>query len=260
MKKLKIINNLKNDSICLDDSPVHLRINNTFTKRQEFLDGRPHTVVGATMLIGDSVLCGHAGCFFYTNGAIARSLISWNGKPVTNRHPEKDGTPVSVNASTDIYNQYVIGKIFNASFVNNKLTAELWLDDSKSKDILAKLNAGYSIDVSTGMFTEEIPNFNGNAVQGSITEIYPDHLSLLPNERGACDLEMGCGVMAGEGAPKRFPTGFNDYSGQRPVFNHGEPEPLPDSDSFEWGNDNDSGRDNDNNTDVPALPNCDFDD
>jgi len=263
IQKKQIKNNFNSNSSSNLAHDFHLRINTSFEKRQEYLDGKPHTVTEATMIIGDTVLCGNAGCFHYSSGAIARSVNAWDGKPVTLGHPEKDNTPVSVNSSTDIYNNFVVGQIFNTSFVNNELKAELWLNDSKCQDIYKMMDQGYSIDVSTGMFSKDSLNYNGNVVQGSITEIYPDHLALLPGGQGACSLEDGCGIRARDGEPpKRFTKGSNDFNGQIPVFNQytNTPPPLPDPDSFSDTYNEPFPGDEDTNNDVPTLPNVDFED
>jgi hypothetical protein len=54
------------------------------------------------------------------------------------------------------------------------------------------------MDVSTGLYPNidesAVGTHNGERYTGTVTEIYPDHLALLPNEQGACSKEKGCGT------------------------------------------------------------------
>ena len=213
-------------------------------KRTEYLNGKKHTVVPATMLIANEVFHGNQGGWYYPAGAIARSVQAWNNKPVTNSHPvNEDGAYVSASSTPAIFNKFAVGTIFNTSFVNNKLTADLWLDNSKCQEIFALMNAEKDIEVSTGMFSDDILNVSGGSVLGSISEIFPDHLALLPNSVGACSVNHGCGIRAnaakpnhnyGEVLPMEDPTYYPDsLDDDSPNQNNDEVQPMSDPTYYE---------------------------
>ncbi len=204
-------------------------------RRTEYLNGKKHTVIPATMLIANEVFHGNQGGWFYPAGAIARSLTAWNGKPVTcPGHPvDEDGNFVSIGATTEIFNKFAVGTIFNASFNNDTLKADLWLENSKCKDIFKILEQGHSLDVSTGMFSEDVLSLGGGGggAQGSVRTILPDHLALLPNAVGACSWEDGCGIRQ-ENPPMRYSDSGGDFytfaNHKQKQNRNGDVLPMPD--------------------------------
>ena len=228
-------------------------------KRTEYLNGKKHTVVSATMLIANEVFNGNQGGWYYPAGAVARSVQAWNSKPVTcPGHPvDEDGNFVSASATPAIFNKFAVGTIFNASFNNDVLKADLWLENSKCQEIFKVLEQGHSMDVSTGMFSEDVLNLGNGAIQGSVQVILPDHLALLPNAVGACSWEDGCGIR-NENPPQRYSSTGDDYTfaNLKQNQNHGEVQPMDDP-SFYGDLDRDiekGQRNNQNNDEVQPLP------
>lgn len=134
---------------------------------------------------------------------IARFIEAWNGIPVTVGHPEVNGKFVSAR-SPEVFEQESIGFLFNARFENDRLKAEMWIRlkdvenaEEDVKKAVENLKRGIPTDVSTGYFAEVVPEegtFNGEKFIGIQINIVPDHLAILPNERGACSWEDGCGA------------------------------------------------------------------
>lgn len=125
------------------------------------------------------------------NGAVIQEsdlhAASWNGVPVTVTHPkDSNGNDISAN-SPDVLEKYKVGQIFNAKVEDGKLKAEAWVHvDKAGEELIDRLQSMDAMDVSTGYFSV-IHN-------GEYKDIKPDHLALLPNEKGACSFDDGCGV------------------------------------------------------------------
>lgn len=173
------------------------------TPREELLEGRPHLVVPVVALVV-GVHAGSGGPVFYSAEQLAAFAVAWNGEPVTLRHPRIDNQYVSAN-SPEALERFGIGRVFGTSFSDNKLRAELWIDIAKAEalipTVLDSLRAGNMMEVSTGLFSDcdNIPGiWNGEQYTGSVMNIRPDHIALLPDETGACSIADGCGVRANE--------------------------------------------------------------
>ena len=168
--------------------------------RHETISGVQYAVVPVTMMtVG--VHAGSDGPMLYTADQLAEFHWAWNGVPVCIEHPQVDGQYVSCN-HPQFYEKQVIGKIFNTYFEGTKLKAEAWLEVDKSSDILAYIQSGQKLEVSTGLFSEGVltpGSFNGEAYEAIANKIRPDHLALLPGGVGACSWQDGCGVRANEG-------------------------------------------------------------
>lgn len=160
-------------------------------------DGRPHIVVPCVAVVegvlnGDLVLMEQ----------VARSLQSWNGRPVTVAHPQADGSFVSANEPKT--HERAIGFTFGAKIKNNKLAMDLWIDQQRADrlghgDIAAGLMGGRLYEVSVGFFCEPLAvngDHAGKQYEAVPTNIQPDHLAILVDEKGACSVEDGCGTRA----------------------------------------------------------------
>lgn len=140
------------------------------------------------------------------NGAfVAKEQLwpdSWNGVPVTLRHPSENGGNEFVSANDpDVLEKFSIGRIFNAYMDNDKLKAEAWIDIEKANlvypGIIAMLESGKPMDVSTAYFAlrdDTHGTYGGKQYQIKHHDLKPDHLALLPDESGACSWQDGCGV------------------------------------------------------------------
>jgi hypothetical protein len=80
---------------------------------------------------------------------------------------------------------------------------EAWFDaeytQNKAPQVYKNLIANQPIEVSTGLGLSKSPAlpraaFKGRSYDWIATNYAPDHLAILPNEKGACSLKDGCGV------------------------------------------------------------------
>lgn len=162
-------------------------------------EGEKHLVVPVVMMV-EGVHNGSHGPLFHPATELGKFPEVWNGIPVIVRHPQKNGMYVSAN-SPDIVDEQVIGRVYNTRMEDGKLKADVWINENKAikvyPEILGYLHSGKPIDVSVGVFTEDelTPGeWNGEQYIGIAKNHRPDHLALLPNEKGACSLEDGCGL------------------------------------------------------------------
>lgn len=161
-------------------------------------DNADHLVVPVVMIV-DGVL----NDTLVTHEVYGQLVEAWNDKPVTINHPQVNGQDAGAG-SPDIIEKTGVGRVYNARVDGNKLVGEIWADVSKltrlnQKDLLAVLESGGTVEVSTGYFSnreEKSGEFNGQPYSFIDTIIIPDHLALLPNDVGACSIEDGCGTNA----------------------------------------------------------------
>lgn len=166
------------------------------------INGRQFAIAPIKILM-PRVLHGSKGALYYPPEEIARNIESWNGKPLVVKHPNLKGNNVSAHLP-EIFATQEIGRVYNASIGNdNSLTVDGYFD----VDITRKLDnrvwnaliRGEKIEVSTGLFTDNEPAQQNAVHEGTpythIARNYrPDHLAILPDEKGACSCEDGCGV------------------------------------------------------------------
>lgn len=174
--------------------------------------GLPHLVVPVVMMV-EGVHNGSRGPLYHAIAELGKFPEAWNGRPVIIDHPEIDGQNVSAN-SPEIVEQQVIGTVFNTHVDDNKLKAEVWLNEEKlrqiSPSVLASLQRCEPIEVSVGVFSEEEEvegDWNGEHYTAIAHNHRPDHLALLPGGCGACSVEDGCGIRANK---KKGGTNVNE--------------------------------------------------
>lgn len=179
---------------------LHSVATNGYNIREETLDGKKHLVVPVVMMV-EGVHSGSHGPILHQGVELARITEAWNGIPVTIAHPTADGQNVSAN-SPSVLDSTAVGRIFNAHY-DNGLKAEAWIDlekiESRSPTALAYIRSGRPLEVSVGVFNDtEITEgeWNGETYEAIASNYRPDHLALLPGERGACSWEDGCGIRA----------------------------------------------------------------
>jgi Uncharacterized protein conserved in bacteria (DUF2213) len=167
-------------------------------------NGREYLVAPLTMIV-PGILNGSKGPLLYRERDISRNVSAWNGVPLTVQHPSINGTPVSAKAN-GVWDKQGIGVVKNAAY-KGKLVAEGWFDAKRTKKISpTTYNAlvnGQPIELSTGLFTENVPVKNGATHKGQsythiATNFKPDHLAILPDRKGACSISDGCGVMVNQ--------------------------------------------------------------
>ena len=127
---------------------------------------------------------------------LRQSVNTWNGRPVAINHPKGETTC----NSPDTFNKQWVGYVFNAHYdsSNRALKAELWIEDERGKTVNDLILAGKQLEVSIGAFGDLKPYSGTEAYDYSFTNIIGDHLAVLPDSRGACSWEDGCGVRASE--------------------------------------------------------------
>ena len=152
-------------------------------------------------MMTEGVHNGSHGPVLHLNEELERSAEQWNGIPVTAYHPVEDDNYIS--ASTEQGRRYIIGELRNARFdyEAGKLRADAWIDEQKttavSPEALQYIQQGRALDVSIGAFNDydNQEGTYGDEDYIAIARNYePDHLALLPGERGACSWNDGCGV------------------------------------------------------------------
>jgi hypothetical protein len=60
------------------------------------------------------------------------------------------------------------------------------------RGLSAAIEAGHTVEVSTGLFFDHAGTSDDGAVVGA--NFRPDHLAILPDQRGACSRAAGCGL------------------------------------------------------------------
>ena len=180
---------------------VHsIRANMSALVREEVLEGEPCFVCPVVMLV-EGVHNGSGGSIFYSADELEKFPEAWNHKPVVLRHPNsEDGGPVSA-CSVDVVNTIKVGTLFNTVWENGRLKSEAWLLKARLAEVapgvLAQLQAGLMLEVSTGLFFEgdlEPGDWQGESFERSARNIRPDHLAILVDEVGACSVADGAGM------------------------------------------------------------------
>jgi len=183
---------------------THSVATNQYNIREDTREGKKYLVVPVVMMV-EGVHHGNHGAILHQGSELARFTEAWNGRPVTIYHPQKDGQNVSAN-SPELLEQYAVGEVFNTHY-DNGLRAEAWIDldkiSQRSPTALAYIRSGRPLEVSVGVFndTEEAQEgaeWNGETYESIASNYRPDHLALLPGEKGACSWEDGCGIRANQ--------------------------------------------------------------
>ncbi len=171
--------------------------------RNETIDGRVHLIVPCIAL-QESVI--HA-----VNSAIPEMVPldtlkaaakSWDGKPVLLGHPIKEGKQIPAN-SPGIFEAHGLGRIRNPRVEGTKLLMDACLDPTLVEKVggaklLRHIQSGQNhIEVSVGAYVhaeDGAGEFGGRKFKAIWRGTTGDHLALLPNSRGACSVEAGCGT------------------------------------------------------------------
>jgi hypothetical protein len=176
-------------------------INKEYTARREVYNNRTHIVLPVTMMV-EGVHSGSHGPLYHPAKELGAAVDAWEGVPVTIDHPESGGEFVSVTLP-GIEQQYSVGRVFSAHMEDDRLRAEIWVDEArltqKSPEALRSINRGEMIEVSVGVFSEDeqlAGEYNGETYNAISRNHRPDHLALLPRGVGACSVDDGCGVRA----------------------------------------------------------------
>ena len=169
--------------------------------RRESLNGRDYLVAPMTLIV-PGVLNGSQGALFYPPEEVAKDPGAWNGMPIVVYHPTKDGRPITARRP-DVASKSTIGTVYN-TFYNGKLVSEGWFDIDHTQRVDMRvwnsLVKRKPLELSTGLFTTNQPaqsgaNYKGRRYDYIARNYRPDHLAVLPDQRGACSLQDGCGVL-----------------------------------------------------------------
>lgn len=184
-------------------------------------DGREHLVVPVIALMEGVIHAVNAETAeFVPAAALSVSPQLWNGRPLVLGHPTQNGTQVSAN-TTHVLESQSFGQIFNARMSGTRLLMDAYVDPAKAeriggKDMVKRLRAGETLEVSVGAFVntiDESGTHNGKAYKARWSTVAPDHLAFLPNGRGACSVEMGCGTHRAAEAYTVTEEGFEALGG-----------------------------------------------
>ena len=166
--------------------------------RIELLEGRRHIVTPVVMLRAQ-VLNGSNGPLFYPEMEIENSTARWNGVPCVINHP---GFYTMGDAGDpSVFNQQKVGHVFNSKYGSGVLRAEAWLDEKRlhelAPDVRRAVLSGERVEVSTGLYSDNDWNagvHSGVGYHAIARNFRPNHLAILPTDKGACAVEHGCGL------------------------------------------------------------------
>lgn len=180
-------------------SRMTLNLSKTAKPRYETLEGKQYLVVPAVSLT-EGVWQGSEGPLLYNKASLAKNPLAWNHKPVVVYHPTLNGEGISA-CEPAIIEHYRCGFIFNTAY-DGRLKKELWIDEAKANQIdprvVQSIQNGQTMEVSTGLYHEgdKTPGvFNGKPYNETVINMFPDHLAILPDEKGACSVADGAGTL-----------------------------------------------------------------
>lgn len=184
---------------------MEILVSNSGKARSVTRNGREYLVVPATIIVPGN-LSGSNGDLYYPPSETKRSVGAWNGTKITMTHPMVNGQYVSASHKTVQH----YGWLENTEYAG-KLRTEAWMDVKRlmthpdGPDVVNRLRIGEQVELSTGLYTDNIVRNgidprSGRAYSLVATNFKPDHLAILPHDKGACSLKDGCGFNVNAGA------------------------------------------------------------
>jgi hypothetical protein len=180
-----------------------LTANLTGKVRRVTRNGREYLVAPLTLL-SEGTLKGSKGRLYYPFSEISQGASQWDDTPLVAYHPtDNQGNHIS-GRHPSVLDSKKVGRVYNTVASNGKLKAEGWFDVERTRSvdprILDSLESGRPMELSTGLFTR-----NERARPGSIDSRgreydyiarghVADHVAVLPDQRGACSIDDGCGI------------------------------------------------------------------
>lgn len=157
---------------------------------------------------------------------------AWNGRPVVVNHPQRNNQFVAAG-QPDVWEQEVIGWVFNTYVEDSKLKCELWtnkawMEDSGYTGVKDNVESATTMEVSTGLFadieqTEGV--WNGESYSGIWRNVVPDHLAILTDSPGACSVADGCGTArTNQTVQSNEEQSMCKCNGDTPATNSAEPK------------------------------------
>ncbi len=166
------------------------------------LEGRDHYVVPVVMIV-EGVHKGSQGPVYYPAAELRRSAQFWDGKPAVIYHPTQYGA--SYAGSPEVFNRQKVGTVFNTRFDGKRLVAEAWIDVVRVGQVDTRVEQAILrravVEVSTGLTIDlgtEPGVWNGKSYHTTARRMSPDHLAILPDQRGACSVADGAGLCRNE--------------------------------------------------------------
>lgn len=195
---------------CRSPKPLVFRSTNkmNYVPREETLNGVNYLVVPLVMMV-EGVHVGSGGPIFYSADVLSENAESWNSRPVPLYHPQEGDQFISASASPQIHAEWNVGTVFNARFEDGALRAEAWINiellRQKDNSVLTRLQNGEAMDVSIGVMSDIQSSsgvWNNESYSMVAYNLRPDHVALLPDQRGACSWDDGCGVRVNQAVTK----------------------------------------------------------
>jgi hypothetical protein len=169
----------------------------TYQILEEEIDGVNYLVAPVVMMV-EGVHRGSHGPLFHAATELSKSVAAWEGMPVVINHPQDaEGNYISVNQAQE----QIVGNVCEPKMEGKKLKAKIKVNVDKtsitSPTTIAALKANKVLEVSIGVFTDEVKEegeWNGETYTARATNHKPDHLAILPTDKGACAVSDGCGI------------------------------------------------------------------
>lgn len=174
--------------------------------RHEIMSGKNYIAVPMVMLT-EGVHAGSNGPLYYPANELSKTPAVWNHKPVVVYHPTMNGQAISA-CEPAVISRRCVGLIMNTKYEvgrngqPGKLKAEAWLETNRLKEVdprvVDALQSKSMMEVSTGLFTDN-EQVNGQwkrkPYEAIARNYRPDHLAILPDEKGACSIADGAGLL-----------------------------------------------------------------
>jgi hypothetical protein len=189
--------------------------------RRTTFNGRDYLVAPMTLIV-PGVVPGSEGPLLYPLEELARNYQAWNYMPIVVNHPLRNGRHVSAREPA-ILEQSGVGFVFNAS-LDGRLRGEGWFDVERTRRVdarvLDRLERGEPLELSTGLYVDEeaaplgaVWNTPGGPrpYRAVARNYRPDHLAVLPDQRGACAVDDGCGVLVNARGDQPVDVGGEDW-------------------------------------------------
>lgn len=172
-----------------------LTIRNEVPFRFDTLEGTQHLVAPVSML-GVGVWKGSGGAVDYSEEELEKSVREWNHRPILLNHPEEGYSGCAV----DVINKSKLGSIQNTFFdkESKKLKAEAWFNIPRcgelAPNVLSSIHKNKILEVSTGL-SGQFEKIENSDSPPKIKDIAPDHLAVLPFDKGAYSVADGGGIL-----------------------------------------------------------------
>jgi hypothetical protein len=198
-----------------------------YALRIEVLEQQQYYVVPVVMML-EGVHHGSGGPLLHKAENLSQNTEKWNGIPVVISHPQNDqGEYISAYDEQALSRH--VGIIQNTRFEDGKLKADAYISVQKvaavSPRALTYIQTQHPMDVSVGVYNlvqEEDGVWNDETYTGIVTEYYPDHLALLPDEVGACSWDDGCGIRVNSNNSNQKNENMLDFDLYKKLNENGE--------------------------------------